>query len=187
MNATLRRGQSLYDKKAYAGGHVNVVTKHGRSTSGLRRNILRSTPHFLICGNAGWGSISSAAQRPDPPHHVGREGKEKAKQRAKRQTAASIRSVKSASRAFLIIVLLVCSACHDLQDGLSATMTDEEILRVLKLDPTKLRSEKVQGSDGHMMNYSDERHKVSITRSFASGVIVTREKPDTKHWKLGKP
>ncbi len=68
-------------------------------------------------------------------------------------------------------------------------MSDEQILRVLQLDPAKLQSKKEQGDDGHSMIYTDDRHEIWITRSSFSGVIVMRMKPEKqlKIWELGKP
>lgn len=72
-------------------------------------------------------------------------------------------------------------------DGLSASMSDEEILKVLKVDPTKRHSEKIVGKDGTTMIYTDGAQEIRITRSIVSGVIVTRAEPpkDRKTWELG--
>jgi hypothetical protein len=68
-------------------------------------------------------------------------------------------------------------------------MSDDQILRVLQVDPVKLQSKKEQGPDGHAMIYTDETHEIWITRSVVSGVIVMRMKPkeQLKIWELGKP
>jgi NADH:ubiquinone oxidoreductase subunit 5 (subunit L)/multisubunit Na+/H+ antiporter MnhA subunit len=75
------------------------------------------------------------------------------------------------------------------QDGLAATMSDDQILRVLQLDPAKMHSKKEKGDDGHSTIYTDEQHEIWITRSSFSGVIVMRMKPEKqlKIWELGNP
>lgn len=77
----------------------------------------------------------------------------------------------------------------ELDGGLSASMTDEQILRALELDPLKLQSKTDKGVDGTTKVYSDEQHEIWITRSVVSGVIVMRMKPKdlVKTWELGKP
>ncbi len=72
---------------------------------------------------------------------------------------------------------------------LTASMSDEQLLRALLLDPAALRSEKTQGKDGTTTNYSDATNKVLITRSLVSGVVVMRTKPVGREqtWELGRP
>ena len=97
--------------------------------------------------------------------------------------------------ALLVGALLSSASCSKqppplvLQDGLAASMSDEQILRVLQLDPAKLQSKKDQGDDGHSTIYTDDQHEIWITRSVVSGVIVMRMKPkeQLKIWELGKP
>lgn len=103
--------------------------------------------------------------------------------------------MKTCFVALLVGALLVGSACTKqppsavLQDGLAASMSDDQILRVLQLDPAKMHSKKEQGDDGHSMIYTDDQHEIWITRSSFSGVIVMRMKPANllKTWELGKP
>jgi len=95
---------------------------------------------------------------------------------------------------FWVSVLFLGSACSKqgpqvaLQDGLSASMQDDQILHVLNLDPAKMQAKKEQGPDGDSIIYTDEMHEIWITRSVVSGVIVMRMKPENqlKIWKLGK-
>jgi hypothetical protein len=72
---------------------------------------------------------------------------------------------------------------------LSASLSDDEILRALKLDPKALQAERDQGKDGHTTSYRDADNQVFITRSKVSGVIVMRLKPESQkqEWMLGVP
>lgn len=99
----------------------------------------------------------------------------------------TLREKKIRCSAFLVIALLVGGCGEKRIDGLSASMSDDQILRVLQLDPAKLTSKRDQGMDGHSMTYSDAGHEVTIVRSIVSGVIVTRTRPvdQTKTWELG--
>jgi hypothetical protein len=103
--------------------------------------------------------------------------------------------MKVSAAIFLAALVLGGVACQKesarvaLQDGLAASMSDAQLLRVLKIDPATLHSKKEQGPDGYSTIYTDEQHEVWITRSVVSGVVVMRMKPkeDIKTWELGKP
>ncbi len=71
----------------------------------------------------------------------------------------------------------------------SSGMSDEQILRFMKLDPAAMHPRKTLGPDGNSCAYTDGVNEVTITRSSFSGVIVWRKKPEEKaqFWKLGKP
>jgi acetyl esterase/lipase len=75
------------------------------------------------------------------------------------------------------------------QAPLTASMSDEQLLRALSLEPTALRAEKTQGKDGTTTIYSDAANEILITRSLVSGVVVLRTKPvdQAQTWKLGRP
>jgi hypothetical protein len=75
------------------------------------------------------------------------------------------------------------------QGGLDVSMSDDQILRVLHLDPTRLKSEKSAGDDGYSTIYTDDNNEIWITRSGVSGVVVMRMRPKEhlKIWELGKP
>ncbi len=72
---------------------------------------------------------------------------------------------------------------------LTASMSDEQLLRALQLDLAVLRAEKIPGKDGTTTIYSDAVNEVIITRSMVSGVAVLRTKPvsQAQTWKLGRP
>ena len=101
--------------------------------------------------------------------------------------------MKTCLATFLVAAHLFGPGCSNqppqfaLQDGLAANMSDEQILRVLQLDPSKLQKKKEQGPDGHSIIYTDEKHEIWITRSVVSGLIVMRMKPEDqlKAWELG--
>jgi hypothetical protein len=57
------------------------------------------------------------------------------------------------------------------QGQLTASMSDEQLLRALSLDTTALRSDKTRGKDGVMVSYADATNEIIITRSMVSGVI----------------
>ena len=91
---------------------------------------------------------------------------------------------------FSSLLFLAVTGCgKPLIDGLSASMSDERILEVLKVDPTKRHSKETIGKDGTSTIYIDGVQEIRITRSIVSGVIVMRMEPakDRKTWNLGTP
>jgi len=93
-------------------------------------------------------------------------------------------------------VLLTSVACQKesvrivTQDGLSAEMSDAQILRALNLDPATLNTKEDHGLDGgRLIIYSDQQNEIWITRSVSSGVVVMRLNPkeEFKSWELGNP
>ena len=88
-----------------------------------------------------------------------------------------------------LLFLAITGCGKPLIDGLSASMSDERILEILKVDPTKRHSKEIFGKDGTSMIYIDGVQEIWITRSIVSGVIVMREEPanDRKTWELGTP
>lgn len=75
------------------------------------------------------------------------------------------------------------------QSNLVPSMSDEQMLRAIGLDPATLQSNRVQGKDGYMTVYTNAASLLFISRSVVSGVSVTRLKPEEQkqNWKLGKP
>src|SRR4051794_9540709 len=92
---------------------------------------------------------------------------------------------KSQVVAWTLAILIVLLGCE--KQGPSASMSDEEILRVIGLDPAQMQSERHRGADGSSIDYNDERNEVTITRSFVSGVTVLQFRPKQREWKLGHP
>jgi hypothetical protein len=77
---------------------------------------------------------------------------------------------------------------HRPQINLTPSMSDEQILRAMGLDPKALQARRDQGKDGYTMAYTSARDHLLITRSKVSGVIVMRLKPEKEkgEWTLGK-
>jgi hypothetical protein len=95
------------------------------------------------------------------------------------------------TRPVILAFLLAVSGCEkqENQTELTASMSDDRILRTIGIDPAVLRSERVQGKDGYSIVYTNNTNHVTITRSLVSGVIVTQSRPveQKRVWKLGKP
>jgi hypothetical protein len=100
----------------------------------------------------------------------------------------------------LVLLLLLClgaSGCERARDddhrasfALRADMSDEDLLRAMKRDPTKMKRQSTDGVDGSSIAYSDAEEEVVITRSVVTGVAIVRHiKP--RHvwqtWHLGNP
>ena len=84
---------------------------------------------------------------------------------------------------------LASSSVSRTEADLSPSMSDEQILRAIGLDPVALKSHREQGKDGYTMVYENGASEVMITRSRVSGVTVIRLRPaeQMREWKLGKP
>ena len=105
--------------------------------------------------------------------------------------------MKRLAAAFFLFVGLVTIGCQksgraekNVRAGMSADMSDEQLLRTMKLDPKKMAAKEARGPDGTSFVYSDDEEEVSITRSSFSGVAVLRhlKKKDVwQTWMLGKP
>lgn len=90
--------------------------------------------------------------------------------------------------ACLVVPLIGCERRAS-QSELTASMSDDSILRVIGLDLAALHSERVQGKDGYSIVYTNDRNRVVITRSIVSGVRVVQLRPteQKREWNLGKP
>jgi hypothetical protein len=84
---------------------------------------------------------------------------------------------------------VIPSAVNPTQSNLVASMSDEQILRALGLDPATLVSHRENGKDGHTTDYTNDHNHVFITRSIVTGTFVMRLEPKElqQEWKLGKP
>jgi len=68
--------------------------------------------------------------------------------------------------------------------NLTASMTDDQILRSLGLDPGKVSYRVTQGKYGQSTEYTAGTDRVVITRSIVSGLSVMH---GAQSWSLGKP
>lgn len=75
------------------------------------------------------------------------------------------------------------------QDGLNASMSDEQILRKIGHDPATLTSHRTDGTDGYMMTYTNDTTCIFITRSLVTGISILRLQPKERqqHWILRNP
>jgi hypothetical protein len=71
--------------------------------------------------------------------------------------------------------------------GLSAALTDGQIIGAFGLDPGAAKQEFVQGKDGTSISYTAGDQKVTVTRSLVSGVTVMASGPRSRVWLLGQP
>src|SRR5207247_8205605 len=83
---------------------------------------------------------------------------------------------------------LAAAWARAVQDGLTPSMSDEQILRAIGHDPALLTSHRSNGKDGYSMVYSNETTLIFITRSLVSGISVLRLKPEDQkqYWMLEK-
>lgn len=68
-------------------------------------------------------------------------------------------------------------------------MTDEQLLKVMKREPSKMTREVTHGDDGSSTSYADSEEEIIVTRSVVSGVVVLRHIKRTDVWQtwiLGK-
>ena len=75
------------------------------------------------------------------------------------------------------------------EEGLDASMSDEQILRTFGHDPASLAPARQDLPDGYLIIYSNDTTEVQITRTRGYGVNVVRQKPEqqSKIWVLGNP
>ncbi len=73
-----------------------------------------------------------------------------------------------------------------IKDRLNADMSDEQILRVLQLDPSKLEVRRFSDEDCSTTFYLDDRNEVRIIRCRDSSVAVRRVRPleQSATWEL---
>jgi hypothetical protein len=73
-------------------------------------------------------------------------------------------------------------------DGLTPSMSDEQILRAIGHDPSALRVHRDDGVDGHSMTYTNDKTYIIVSRSLVSGISVLRLHPkDQKQlWMMDK-
>ncbi|MEO7672826.1 MAG: hypothetical protein ABIU09_01960 [Pyrinomonadaceae bacterium] len=72
------------------------------------------------------------------------------------------------------------------QDGLTPSMSDVQILRALGHDPDVLTSHRTDGKDGYSTAYTNDTTDITITRSLVTGISVLRLllKDQQQHWML---
>jgi len=70
------------------------------------------------------------------------------------------------------------------RDGLTPSMSDEQILRKLGYDPADFRAYRNQGVDGYSMDYTNDATYIIICRSLVSGTSILRLHPkgQQQHW-----
>ena len=71
--------------------------------------------------------------------------------------------------------------------SITASMTDQEIVKAFGIDAATATTKKVNGKDGTMTTYSSGEQEVSITRSTVTGVAVAATGPIKGTWALGSP
>lgn len=71
--------------------------------------------------------------------------------------------------------------------SITASMSDQEIVKAFGIDTTTATTKKVNGKDGTMTTYSFGEQEVSITRSTVTGVSVVATGPIKGTWELGIP
>lgn len=71
--------------------------------------------------------------------------------------------------------------------SITASMSDQEIVKVFGIDAATATTKKVIGKDGTMMTYSFGEQEVTITRSTVTGVSVVATGPIKGTWELGIP
>jgi hypothetical protein len=83
---------------------------------------------------------------------------------------------------------IVAARARAVQDRLTSSMSDEQILRAIGHDPATLASRRADGVDGYSMTYTNVTTHIIITRSLVTGISVLRLRPkdQQQHWMLGK-
>lgn len=71
--------------------------------------------------------------------------------------------------------------------SITASMSDQDIVKAFGLDASTATTKKVIGKDGTTMTYSSGEQEVSITRSAVTGVAVMADGPIKGTWALGNP
>lgn len=74
------------------------------------------------------------------------------------------------------------------QDGVTPSLSDEQILRKIGYDPATLSSKRDDGPDGYSMSYSNDKTYIIITRSLVTGISILRLQPKEQQqlWILRK-
>ena len=71
--------------------------------------------------------------------------------------------------------------------SITASMSDQDIVKAFGLDPATASVKKINGKDGTTTTFSSGEQQVSITRSAVTGVAVMATGPINGTWALGSP
>lgn len=71
--------------------------------------------------------------------------------------------------------------------SITASMSDQEIVKAFGIDTATATTKKVNGKDGTMSTYSSGEQEVSIARSTVTGVSVVATGSIKGTWELGIP
>lgn len=99
------------------------------------------------------------------------------------------------ARLCLLVVVIALGSCSDEhrrtteRAGMRAEMSDEQLLRIMKRDPSRMVREVTHGDDGSSTSYNDAEEEIVVTRSVVTGVVVLRHIKRSNVWQtwvLGK-